>query len=73
MINRIIIALIRCYQNRGGGNRYFVDCNFEPSCSEYARQAFTKYPFGKAMRLTINRIKRCNDPNCWPRKKDPLP
>ena len=73
LINRVCLAMIEWYQKRGGGNRYLIDCNFEPSCSEYARQAFEKYPFGRAFRLTISRIHRCNDPNCWPKKFDPLP
>ncbi|MBO5289699.1 MAG: membrane protein insertion efficiency factor YidD [Spirochaetales bacterium] len=35
-------------------------CRFYPSCSEYAKQAFLKYNFVKALVLTIWRILRCN-------------
>lgn len=35
-------------------------CKYIPSCSEYARQAFLKYAFLKAIRLTVGRVLRCN-------------
>ncbi|MDX9949733.1 MAG: membrane protein insertion efficiency factor YidD [Candidatus Syntrophosphaera sp.] len=46
-------------------------CRFEPSCSEYGRQAFRKYNFFKAFGLTAWRILRCN-PFCKG-GYDPLP
>lgn len=35
-------------------------CRFEPTCSEYALQAYEKYNFFKATGLTLWRILRCN-------------
>ncbi len=35
-------------------------CRFMPTCSEYALEAFSKYGFFKALRLTVWRILRCN-------------
>jgi putative membrane protein insertion efficiency factor len=35
-------------------------CRFYPSCSEYSKQCFEKYPFYKAFLKTIWRIVRCN-------------
>ena len=48
-------------------------CRFVPTCSEYARQAYTKYGTKKGFILTAWRIMRCNplgdsgyDPPVWP-------
>lgn len=35
-------------------------CKFIPSCSEYSNQAFKKYPFFKALKLTIKRLIHCH-------------
>jgi len=35
-------------------------CRFEPSCSVYAMQAFSRYGFLKGSRLTLWRLLRCN-------------
>ena len=35
-------------------------CRFNPTCSEYAMQAFQKCPTIKALFLTIKRIVKCN-------------
>ena len=35
-------------------------CKFEPTCSEYTRQAIEKYGAGKGIILGIKRILRCN-------------
>ncbi|WP_449674897.1 membrane protein insertion efficiency factor YidD [Eggerthellaceae bacterium PR-HUZ602407-17] len=34
-------------------------CRFEPTCSQYALEAFKKFSFLKACYLTIRRILRC--------------
>lgn len=34
-------------------------CRFEPSCSEYARQAFYIYRIDKAFILTLKRLLKC--------------
>lgn len=35
-------------------------CRFTPSCSEYSIIAFKKYGSLKGLKLTVNRIQRCN-------------
>lgn len=50
-----------------------LDCNFEPSCSEYTHQAISKYGTAKGIKLGFSRIKRCNDPDCVNKIKDPVP
>jgi len=35
-------------------------CRFTPSCSQYSLQAFEKYPFFKALKLSIFRILKCH-------------
>jgi len=55
----IAIFCIKLYQ-RYAPERIRQRCVFEPSCSEYALQAFKKYGFIKGISLTIIRLKRCN-------------
>lgn len=59
-MNRLAKALIRFYRRfispiLGGGK-----CRFTPTCSEYALEAFEKYPFVIALSKTFWRILRCN-------------
>lgn len=35
-------------------------CKFEPSCSEYAKQAITEKGSAKGILMTFNRLVRCN-------------
>ncbi|RVU24974.1 membrane protein insertion efficiency factor YidD [Sandaracinomonas limnophila] len=46
-------------------------CRFNPTCSEYGVQAFQKYPFFKALKLTLKRISRCHPWGGF--GEDPLP
>lgn len=61
-MNNVFIWIIGFYQiffsNIFGGN--FSSCKFYPSCSHYGKQAFAKFSFLKALKLTIWRILRCN-------------
>jgi len=71
---RLIIALIRRYQAKGGGREVFrVDCNFEPSCSEYAKQAVMHHGVFRGMSLAFQRMKRCNKNDCTATEYDPIP
>ncbi len=73
MLKRILINLINRYQAHGGGNALLVDCNFEPTCSEYAKQAISRYGTWQGVKLGFNRIKRCNCPDLAHRISDPVP
>lgn len=58
-LEKMIIQLIIGYQ------RYISPllpprCRYHPSCSEYSKQCFEKYPPHKAFIKTIWRILRCN-------------
>ncbi|MBC8414818.1 MAG: membrane protein insertion efficiency factor YidD [Candidatus Cloacimonetes bacterium] len=35
-------------------------CRFNPTCSQYSYEAFSKYTFFKAMKLSILRIIKCH-------------
>ncbi|MDP8226507.1 MAG: membrane protein insertion efficiency factor YidD [Candidatus Celaenobacter polaris] len=69
-MNLLFILLITIYQKFI--SPIFPDaCRFYPSCSIYAKSAFKKYGFLKAMYLSSWRILRCNP---WSRGGyDPLP
>lgn len=59
MIRRLADSLIRLYQLTFSclvGNC----CRFQPTCSEYARQAYQKYGVFKGTWLTIKRLARCH-------------
>lgn len=59
MFKKIAIFSITCYQKYISpllGPR----CRYYPSCSEYSKQCFEKYPFYKAFVKSIWRILRCN-------------
>jgi putative component of membrane protein insertase Oxa1/YidC/SpoIIIJ protein YidD len=67
-----LVALIECYQKRGGGSRVNVECNFIPSCSHYTKQAVEKKGVVKGLVLGFKRIKRCNQPDLVHKIEDPL-
>ena len=74
MVKTLVLKAIRRYQRRGGAAAHFnLSCNFTPSCSEYTFQAIAKYGLFKGVKLSFERIKRCNDPDCITIKSDPLP
>ena len=54
----LCILMIRVYQ-RWLSPLIGVSCRFEPSCSEYARQALEKHGVARGMRLTVRRLIRC--------------
>ena len=59
LLKHIFLLLIRLYQ---GLLSPFLpnSCRFQPTCSEYAKQAFIKHGFFKGFRLAIRRITRCH-------------
>lgn len=58
-MSRLIISLIRLYQ-------YFLSpllgpsCRFHPTCSDYAKEAFTRHGLVRATYLSFRRLLRCN-------------
>lgn len=56
--SRFALRFIATYQDRiaPGSGHY---CPFEPSCSEYGRQAYGKYGFFRATGKTVGRLLRC--------------
>jgi uncharacterized protein len=69
----IVLRAIEWYQLKGGGEHFFsVECNFNPSCSEYMKQAISKYGMLKGATLGLKRIKRCNHPELVTKEHDPL-
>ena len=69
----ILIKLIDLYKKLGGSNLFLVECNFQPSCSEYMKQSILKYGSYKGFKIGILRIRRCNDPDLIEKKLDPVP
>ena len=72
-MNRLIIWIIRSYQLMGGSRLLNVDCNFIPSCSNYAETCFLRFDFWNAIKLTISRLRRCNVSDLPVKKSDPVP
>ena len=56
----LCIWLIRFYQKVLSPLKRQPTCRFQPTCSQYAVEAFTKRGFFVGMILTISRIARCN-------------
>jgi uncharacterized protein len=58
MIRRLILLTIDLYQ---AVLRPFLGahCRFDPSCSEYARQAFLRLGFFAAAKRALSRLLRC--------------
>lgn len=67
------MTLINRYQSLGGGSKLFnTDCNFEPTCSEYAKQAIEAKGIRASFPIIVNRLRRCNDPDKVGRDLDPF-
>ncbi|TCJ98803.1 hypothetical protein EV694_1230 [Volucribacter psittacicida] len=62
MLVKLSIKFIKLYQ-RLAPTKIREGCRFEPTCSNYAILALTKYGFIKGWKMAINRLKRCKYPN----------
>ena len=69
MLVKISLYLITLYQNIPGP--WHDNCRYYPSCSNYAKEAITKYGFFKGWILAVKRILRCNP--YGKRGYDPVP
>lgn len=61
-MKKILIKLIEMYQKHISTwlTSKNINCKFYPTCSEYTKQAITKYGVGKGSVLGIKRILKCN-------------
>ncbi len=59
MIKKILLFLIKIYQ-KIISPIFGKKCRFYPTCSEYSRQAITKYGAIKGTYLSIKRILKCH-------------
>ena len=50
-----------------------IECNFEPTCSEYTKQCIEKYGAIKGWRLGLARIRRCSEPDLVEKIIDEIP
>ena len=57
-MKKIILKLINLYQRTPLSSHKM--CRFTPTCSEYAKQAITKYGVLKGLFLSIKRILKCH-------------
>ena len=74
MLKKTVLAWIKSYQIRGGSKIHFnIECNFDPTCSEYTYQAIERYGLFKGCLIGLKRIKKCSDPDCIEKSHDPLP
>ncbi|MBU61960.1 MAG: alpha-hemolysin [Opitutae bacterium] len=70
---RLFLRLIEYYRKSSFRRRLPVECNFEPSCSAYAKEALEQYGLRKGVALAISRLCRCNEPDATEKKSDPVP
>ena len=59
-MRRIFIKLIRFYQKYISPLKKHGCCKYNPTCSQYAIEAFSKYGVIKGGALSVWRILRCN-------------
>ncbi len=72
MIKKVVKNLIRTYQLRGGGSTLWVDCNYEPSCSDYMMESIDRYGLVRGIVKGIKRIRRCNNRDLANKIIDPV-
>lgn len=56
----LISGLIRIYQKSHSGQIRSRRCRFNPTCSQFALEALSKYGLIKGISLSMKRIARCN-------------
>ena len=56
--SRFALRFIETYQTQVSA-RLGTSCRFEPTCSEYGRQAYLRHGFVRATLKTARRLRRC--------------
>lgn len=73
MLSKLFIKLIEYYQSMDKeGTIFDIECNFVPSCSEYAKLSLSKYGLFKGLYFSMIRIKKCNNKDLFEKIYDPL-
>lgn len=57
-MKRVLIGIINLYQKLPISTHSY--CRFQPTCSEYAKEAINEYGSIKGSYISIKRILRCN-------------
>ena len=70
----VITYIIRRYQKAGGGKGLLnCECNFTPSCSEYAVQSIDQFGMMRGTVYAFRRLRRCNGRDQPVVIRDPVP
>ena len=56
--SRFALRFIETYQTQVSA-QMGTSCRFEPTCSEYGRQAYLRHGFVRATLKTVRRLRRC--------------
>jgi len=73
-LSKLAIRCIDRYQMKGGSKALLnIECNFTPSCSEYAKESLSRFGFCQGITLAFKRICRCNQPDLVYQINDPVP
>lgn len=61
-MNKLLVKIIEFYQKAISPffSNMGIHCKYEPTCSEYMKQAIEKYGFVKGLFKGIKRFLRCN-------------
>lgn len=59
MLKKTALFLIRFYRSYISPMK-LPCCRFQPTCSEYAYEAFSKYGFFKGLYLSVRRVLKCH-------------
>lgn len=70
MIKRLVLYSLKIYQRFI--SPWTRNCRYCPSCSDYAVEAFKKYPTRRALFLVLRRLGRCHPFSSKP-IYDPVP
>ena len=74
IISNLLVTFIEKYQSQNKyGSYFYVDCNFEPSCSEYTKLCIKRFGSIKGCILGFRRIRKCKNKDLIEKFYDPAP